>query len=85
MRQYSALTLTPVPAGARIAQMIQRGLRLLFVLDSESRLVGVIAAADGQRVRGLFCASLVARQLGIELQTFEVARTFAEVEAALVR
>ncbi len=191
MRQYSALTLTPVPSGARVArpappervglddpafsvmtdltavaaattlpdefadrahaQMIQRGVRMLFVLDGESRMVGVITAtdllgekpmrftqthgaarseirvadimtpaarieamslqdvsqmrvghvvatlkavgrqhlmvaeADGQRVRGLFSASQVARQLGIELQTFEVARTFADVEAALVR
>ena len=133
------------------AQMIQRGVRLLFVLDRESRIAGVITATDllgekpmrlaqshgilhgeirvgdlmtpagaleviplqdvaqmrvghvvatlkaagrqhlmvaedhGRRVRGLFSASQVARQLGVQLQTFEVASTFADIEAALVR
>jgi CBS domain-containing protein len=133
------------------AQMIQRGVRLLFVLDRESRVVGVITATDllgekpmrlvqsrgiarseirvgdlmtpaehleamsmqevaqmrvghvvatlkavgrqhlmvaedeGRRVRGLFSASQVARQLGMQLQTWEVATTFADIEAALVR
>lgn len=133
------------------AQMIQRGVRLLFVLDREARVAGVITATDllgekpmrlvqsrgiarseirvgdlmtpaerleamsmqevaqmrvghvvatlkavgrqhlmvaeddGRRVRGLFSASQVARQLGIELQTWEVASTFADIEAALVR
>jgi len=36
-------------------------------------------------VRGLFSAAQVARQLGLELQTMEVAQTFAQIEAALVR
>lgn len=133
------------------AQMIQRGVRLLFVLDRESRVTGVITATDllgekpmrlvqsrgiprgevrvgdlmtpagqveamslqdvsqmrvghvvatlkavgrqhllvaedgGRRVRGLFSASQVARQLGVQLQTWEVATTFADIEAALVR
>jgi CBS domain-containing protein len=40
--------------------------------------------ADGrQTLRGLFSATQIARQLGIRLQTVEVARTFAEIEAAL--
>ena len=191
MREYSALTLTPLAPGARIAepqppgrvalddpafavmtdlrevtaatttpgesmsrahaQMIQRGVRLLFVLDREASIVGVITATDllsekpmrfmqsrgiahgeiqvsdlmtpasmleaiplqdvaqmrvghivathkavrrqhimvaedgGRRVRGLFSISQVARQLGLELQTVEVAQTFADIEAALVR
>lgn len=133
------------------AQMIQRGVRLLFVLDRESRVVGVLTATDllgekpmrfmqshgvarheirvadlmtpadsleavslqevsqmrvghvvatlkavgrqhllvaeedGRRVRGIFSASQVARQLGVQLQTHEVASTFADIEAALVR
>jgi CBS-domain-containing membrane protein len=133
------------------AQMIRRGVRLLFVLDRERAVAGVITATDllgekpirfmqsrgvshgeiqvadlmtpaalleafplldvaqmrvghilatlkavgrqhllvaedgGQRVRGLFSASQVARQLGIEVQTIEVAQTFADIEAALVR
>jgi hypothetical protein len=36
-------------------------------------------------VRGLFSAAQIARQLGVELQTMEVAQTFADVEAALSR
>lgn len=44
----------------------------------------LMAAEDcGRRVRGLFSASRVARQLGIEVQTTEVALTFSEIEAAL--
>jgi CBS domain-containing protein len=191
MREYSPLTLTKLPTGARIAepappdrvglddpafsvmtdlravraatttpgelmsrahaQMIQRGVRLLFVVDRDSGIVGVITATDilgekpmrfahshgvthseiqvsdimtpasmleaiplqdvaqmrvghivathkavrrqhlmvaeegGKRVRGLFSLSQVARQLGVQLQTTEVAQTFADIEAALVR
>ena len=191
MREYSALKMTSVPLGARVAapegpdrvtlddpafavmtdlrnvpaastapgepiskahaQMIQRGVRLLFVLDSDKTLQGVITATDllgekpirfmqergvahgeitvadimtpasmleaipvqdvaqmrvghivathkavrrqhlmvteegGKRVRGLFSAAQIARQLGVELQTMEVAQTFADVEAALSR
>ena len=191
MREYSALKLTPIPTGARVAapegpdrvtlddpafavmtdlrnvpaastspgepiarahaQMIQRGVRLLFVLNAGGTLEGVITATDllgekpirfmqergvthneitvadimtpasmleaipiqdvaqmrvghivathkavrrqhimvseegGRRVRGLFSAAQVARQLGLELQTMEVAQTFADVEAALSR
>jgi CBS domain-containing protein len=191
MREYSALKLTPIPTGARVAapegpdrvtlddpafavmtdlrnvpaasttpgepiakahaQMIQRGVRLLFVLGTGGTLEGVITATDllgekpirfmqergvthgeitvadimtpasmleaiplqdvaqmrvghivathravrrqhimvseegGRRVRGLFSAAQVARQLGLELQTMEVAQTFADVEAALAR
>jgi hypothetical protein len=36
-------------------------------------------------IRGIFSASQVARQLGMEVQTFEVAQTFADIEAALAR
>jgi len=40
--------------------------------------------ADGrQRVRGLFSLTQIARQLGVALQTSEVARTFSEIEASL--
>lgn len=42
------------------------------------------AADDGRQVvRGLFSASQIARQLGVQIQTTEVARTFAEIEAML--
>jgi len=45
----------------------------------------LVSEADGKRVRGIFSATQLARQLGMPLQTFEVAQTFADIEAALVR
>ena len=36
-----------------------------------------------EQVRGIFSITQVGRQLGMPLQTFEVAKTFAEIEAAL--
>jgi len=38
-----------------------------------------------QVVRGLFSATQIARQLGVIIQTSEIARTFSEIEATLVR
>ena len=110
MREYSALTLTPLRPASRLAEpaapgrvtlddpafsvmtdlrevaavttrpdetmdaahalMIQRRVRLLFVLGGDGAIAGVITATD---------------LLGMELQTFEVASTFADIEAALVR
>ena len=152
LREVSAATTRPEETiDAAHAIMIRRGVRLLFVLDDDGIVAGVITATDllgekpvrfmqargvshaeilvedimtpasmlealsildaaqmrvghivatlkavgrkhlmvseegGRRVRGLFSASQIARQLGIEVQTFEVARSFAEIEAALVR
>lgn len=44
-------------------------------------------SADGtvQTLRGIFSASQIARQLGVAIQTTEVAQTFAEIGAALGR
>ena len=42
-------------------------------------------ARDRQLVRGLFSATQVARQLGVTIQTSEVARTFSEIESMLAR
>jgi CBS-domain-containing membrane protein len=132
------------------AAMVQRGVRLLFVINSEGQILGLLTATDllgekplrfvtergvkrsevrvtdimtpasqiealsmqevthsqvghivaslkesgrqhalvaepgGRRVRGIFSATQIARQLGVQLQTAEVARTFAEIEAALL-
>lgn len=41
-------------------------------------------ASDRQMVRGIFSVSQIARQLGIPLLTTEIARTFAEIEAAIL-
>ncbi len=44
----------------------------------------VIEAADGkQTVCGLFSVTQIARLLGAQVQSFELARTFAEIEAAI--
>jgi CBS domain-containing protein len=152
LRQVSAATTRPEETIDQAhAQMIRRGVRLLFVLDGASAIAGIITATDllgekpmrfmqergvshaeilvedimtpasmlealslvdvaqmrvghivatlqavgrrhlivaeegGKRVRGIFSTSQLARQLGVELQTFEVARSFADIEAALVR
>jgi len=152
LRVVRAATTTPGELMSRAhAQMIQRGVRLLFVLERDSGIVGVITATDilgekplrfaqshgvthaeivvsdvmtpasmleaipvqdvaqmrvghivathkavrrqhlmvaedgGRRVRGLFSLSQVARQLGVQLHVGEVAQTFADIEAALVR
>lgn len=135
-------------------RMIQRGVRLLLVVDQDRRVVGVVTATDilgekpmqviadrgirreellvrdimtaqehlevlsmndvraakvghivatlkrsgrqhaiavdqdsrgRQTVRGLFSATQVARQLGVVISTSEIARTFSEIEAQLVR
>jgi len=42
-------------------------------------------AKGRQRVRGVFSATQIARQLGIVIATEAVARTFSDIEASLVR
>ena len=39
--------------------------------------------SGNQSVRGIFSITQIGRQLGMSLQAFEVAKTFAEIEAAL--
>ena len=152
LREVPAATTTPEePIDEAHRVMMRRGVRLLFVLDGEGAVQGVITATDllgekplrfmrergvshaevrvadimtpaaslealafqdiasmrvghvvatlravrrqhvmvsedgGRRVRGLFSVSRIARQLGVELSTTEVARTFADIEAALAR
>jgi len=47
--------------------------------------IAVEENTDGsQAVRGLFSATQIARQLGVQIQTTGVARTFAEIEAVIV-
>jgi CBS domain-containing protein len=45
----------------------------------------LVGEENGRLVRGLFSASQLARQLGVQMQTYEVAQTFADIEAALAR
>jgi CBS domain-containing protein len=46
-------------------------------------VVDISAVDQTQIVRGIFSATQVARQLGVTIQTTEVARTFAEIESML--
>jgi CBS-domain-containing membrane protein len=46
-------------------------------------LVAETRPGGGLQIRGIFSASQIARQLGVPLQIAELARTFAEIEAAL--
>ena len=48
-------------------------------------VVDVSVVDQTQKVRGIFSATQVARQLGVTIQTTEMARTFAEIESALSR
>ena len=58
----------------------------LKALGRQHLLVGSLEVGNlHYRVRGLFSATQIGRQLGVTVQTFEVAGTFAEIEAALVR
>lgn len=41
------------------------------------------SANSTQAIRGIFSATQIARQLGVQIEITEIARTFAEIEAAL--
>ena len=58
---------------------------IVATLKAVGRQHLMVAEDSGRRIRGLFSATQIARQLGLELQTNEIARTFADIEAALVR
>lgn len=62
--------------GAVVETLKRSGRQHALVVDRD-------VTADRQMVRGIFSASQIARQLGIPLHTTEVARTFAEIEAAI--
>lgn len=49
-------------------------------------LVGEKDPATGAtRIRGVFSATQIGRQLGLQVQTFDVARTFAEIQSVLLK
>lgn len=54
---------------------------VIATLKSAGRMHVIVA--DGERVCGVFSTQRIARQLGISLETFAVASTFSEIEAAL--
>lgn len=61
---------------------------IVATLKKVGRQHALVVDHDGngrQRVRGLFSATQIARQLGVAIQTSEVARTFSEIESMLAR
>lgn len=64
-----------------VAQM--RVGHIVATLKSVRRQHLIAADEGGRRVRGLFSTSRIAKQLGVDLTTSDIARTFAEIEAAL--
>ena len=48
-------------------------------------LVAEESASGRQMVRGIFSASQISRQLGMEINASQIASTFAEIEAAIAR
>ena len=52
--------------------------------DGRAHAIVVGEQADGsQSLVGIFSASQIARQLGVQIHTHEMARTFAEIEAVI--
>jgi CBS domain-containing protein len=65
-----------VLVGDIVATMKRVGRQHALVVDSDSE--------GNQTLRGIFSTKQISRQLGIEINTAEIARTFAELEEALM-
>lgn len=67
--------------GAKVGHIVttlqKAGRQHAMVVDTDAK--------GRQTVRGLFSATQIARQLGVAIATSEVARTFSEIEATLLR
>ena len=63
--------------GHVVSTLQKAGRQHAMVVDTDAK--------GRQTVRGLFSATQIARQLGVMIQTNEVARTFSEIEATLRR
>lgn len=77
-RRLEVLQMTDV-RGAKVGHIVatlkRSGRQHALVIDRDR--------SGGQTVRGLFSATQIARQLGVTIQTSEVARTFSEIESLL--
>ena len=77
-----ALQLEAIPY-SEVSQM--RVGHIVSTLRAVGRRHLLVSEQEGRLVRGIISASQVARQLGLQVETVEIAQTFADVEAALVR
>lgn len=73
MRDVSA-----AKVGHVVATLRKSGRQHALVVDTEG-------PGQAQQVRGIFSASQISRDLGTEIQTIEVAQTFAEIQAQLAK
>jgi CBS-domain-containing membrane protein len=61
---------------------------IVATLEAAGRQHAMVVEVDAegqQTVRGMFSATQIARQLGVSIQTTQVAHTFSEIEAMLAR
>lgn len=58
---------------------------VVATLKKSGRQHAIVVDTAAQKIRGIFSATQIARQLGVTIQTTEVARTFAEIETMLSR
>lgn len=59
---------------------------IVATLKADGRAHAIVVAPDAQGKQalvGIFSASQIARQLGVQIHTHEMARTFAEIEAVI--
>lgn len=59
---------------------------IVATLKADGRAHAIVVGQDAQgrqAVLGIFSASQIARQLGLQIHTHEMARTFAEIEAVI--
>ena len=54
-------------------------------LKAAGRQHTFVTEEGGRRICGLFSATHIARRLGVDVSTHEVATSFAQIEAALAR
>lgn len=66
--------ITPAKVGNIVATLEGSGRQHALVVDRDG---------DMQKVRGIFSLTQLARQLGVQIQAHEIARTFAEIHSQL--
>lgn len=77
MEAVSVMEVSHAEVGHIVSTLKEAGRQHAIVIEQD--------AAGQQMLRGIFSSSQLARQLGIQISTVEVAQTFAEIEAAIAR
>lgn len=85
LRVADLMTIAPMLDAIDLRDVTQMRVGHVVATFSAVRRMHLMVANEAREVCGLFSASQVARQLGVVMQPFEVARTFADIEAVLAR